>query len=171
LKRQPILSIIMASFGLARTNNHVSPTNQPIDSSTPWMAASEGNLALLQTALTALNLPLSAADENGYTLVHAAASYNKIAVLQHLLASGQVNVHAADNEGDSSLHYAGNVEACKLLVEVGQVNPRQANAAGKTALEAKQEELKEMMEDEGMEDDDEELEMLKGAVAYLSSLQ
>mmetsp|Transcript_12843 Transcript_12843/g.20187 ORF Transcript_12843/g.20187 Transcript_12843/m.20187 type:complete len:162 (+) Transcript_12843:173-658(+) len=161
----------MASFGLARTNNPISPSNQVIDSSTPWVAASEGNLALLQTSLTKLNLPPSAADENGYTLVHAAASYNQIAVLQHLLASGQVNVHAADNDGDSSLHYAGNVQACKLLVEVGGANPQQVNGANKTALQAKQEELKEMMEDEDVEDDDEDLEILKGVVAYLTSLQ
>ena len=134
------------------------------------MAAAEGNLALLQSSLQTLNLPLSTADENGYTLVHAAASYGKIDILQHLLASGQVNVHAADQDGDTSLHYAGTVDACRLLIEVGKANPQQVNAAGKTALQAKQEELNEMMEDEDVEDDDEDLEILKGVVAYLSAI-
>lgn len=166
----------MASFGLAPQNNNAGfgaaqASRQSIDGSTPWMAASEGNLSLLQSSLSTLHLPLSAADENGYTLVHAAASYGKMEILQFLLASGQVNVHAADNEGDSSLHYGGTVDACRLLVEVGKANPNQTNLEGKTALQAKQEELKEMMEDEDIEDDDEDLEMLKNVVSYLSTLQ
>jgi ankyrin repeat protein len=159
----------MASFGLGRTNNQQAEEGT-VDSSTPWTAASEGNLTLLQSSLSSLKLPLSAADENGYTLMQAAASYGQIEVLQFLIASNQVDVNAVDNDGDSTLHHAGTVEAARLLVDVARVNPLIANSEGKTALQAKEEELKEMMEDEEIEDDDDDLESLKDVVKYLSSL-
>ena len=133
----------MVSFGLGRSSaaEHVGP----VDSSTPWMAASEGNLALLQSSLVSLNMSLTAADENGYTLLHAAASYSQMAVMEYLL-SNNVNVQAQDNEGDTVLHYAGTAHAAKALVEAGKANPCQVNGAGKTALQAKKEELEEMMQ-------------------------
>ena len=49
-------------------------------------------------------------------------------------------------------------------------NPNQVNQEGKTPLDAKQEEMNEMMEDEDIEDDDEDLENVKGIVLYLSKL-
>jgi hypothetical protein len=160
---------IMASFGLGRTNNQQAQ-EVTFDSSTPWMAASEGNLALLQSSLSSLKLPLNAADQNGYTLLQAAASYGQLELLQFLLASNQVDVNAVDNEGDSALHYAGTVEAARLLVDVARINPLISNSEGKTALQAKEEELKGMMEDEEIEDDDDDLESLNDVVKYLSSL-
>ena len=161
----------MASFGLGQTSAPIQVSYQgQLDSSTPYMAASEGNLALLQHALTSLNLPLSAADENGYTLLHAAASYNQVEIMQYLLTN-RVNVQATDNDGDAALHYAGSAQVAQILVQVGKANPGQRNNQGKSALQAKQEELNEMMQDEDVEDDDEDLETLKGIVQYLSSLQ
>jgi ankyrin repeat protein len=161
----------MASFGLGRAADpqQQSPA-EGIDSSTPWMAASEGNLTLLQSSLASLQLPFTAADENGYTLLHAAASYNHLELMQFLLQN-HVDVNAVDNDGDSALHYAGNVPSAKLLVEVGRVNPLLPNGQGKTALQAKQEELNEMMADEDIEDDDEDVETLTSVVGYLSSLR
>jgi ankyrin repeat protein len=161
----------MASFGLGKATT----TNAPIieqdnmDASTPWMAASEGNLALLQSSLQQLNLPLTAADENGYTLLHAAASYNHLGMVQFLISNG-ADIHAVDKDGDSVLHYAGNVASAKMLVEVGQANLARTNAQGKTALQAKQEELVEIMHDEDMDEDDEDVDLLKDVVAYLASL-
>jgi ankyrin repeat protein len=160
----------MASFGLGRAKQAPVPQGQ-IDSSTPWVAVSEGNIVLLQSSLTLLNLPLTAADENGYTLLHAAASYNQMEILQFLLSQNTVDVHATDNDGDSALHYAGNVPVIELLIQVGKANPAQVNSQGKTALQAKQEELEEMKQDEDVEDDDDDLETLKVVVQYLSSLQ
>ena len=161
----------MATFGLGSPSSAAQAASlADIDSSTPWMAASEGNLPLLQASLTRLNIPITAADENGYTLLHAAASYNQMEILQFLL-NHQVNIHATDNDGDSALHYAGNAQLAQLLVQVGKANPAQVNGQGKTALQAKQEELNEMMQDEDMEDDDDDVEALKGIVEYLSSLQ
>jgi hypothetical protein len=160
----------MASFGLGRPAS--ASANIPpgeIDSSTPWMAASEGNLALLQASLTTLNLPVTAADENGYTLVHAAVSYNQLEVLQFLLSNG-ANVNAADNDGDTALYHATAVAGAQFLIQHAKANPNQTNAQGKSPLQAKKEELEEMMQDEDVEDDDDDLEALKEVVKYLSTL-
>lgn len=158
----------MATFGLGRPAQSLPPADQ-IDSSTPWMAASEGNKILMQHSLTTLSLPVTAADENGYTLLHAASSYNQMEILQFLL-NNNANVNAADNDGDTALHYAGNTHTAQFLVQVAKANPNQVNAEGKTALQAKQEEISEMMQDEDIEDDDDDLENLKGVVNYLSNI-
>jgi len=157
----------MTTFGLGRP----SPANatEAFDSSTPWIAASEGNLARLQSSLQALHLPITAADENGYTLLHAAASYKQLAIIQFLF-SQQVNVHAMDNEGDGCLHYAGNAATARLLVEQGRANPQHRNAQSLTALEVKRDELQELIK-EAEEDDvsQEDMEDLKGIVDYLKN--
>ena len=158
----------MASFGFGGASAN-RQQQQEIDSSTPWMAASEGNLSLLQSSLSFLQLPVAAADENGYTLLHAAASYNQLPIIHYLLQN-HVDINAVDNDGDSVLHHVGNLETAKLLIEVGKANPSIVNKQGKTALQAKQEELDEMMSDEDVEDDDEDLETLKVVVGYFSTL-
>lgn len=160
----------MATFGLgSTTSNQAFISRQKVEANTPWMAASEGNLALLQHALTTLSMPITVADENGYTLLHAAASYDQIEIIRFLLGNS-VNIHATDNDGDSALHYAGKAQTAQILIEVGKANPNQVNQEGKTPLDAKQEEMNEMMEDEDIEDDDEDLENVKGIVLYLSKL-
>lgn len=164
-----ITHFTMASFGLGKATTNAPIIEQDIDASTPWMAASEGNLALLQSSLQQLNLPVTAADENGYTLLHAAASYNHLGMVQFLISNG-ADINAIDKDGDSVLHYAGNAASAKMLVEVGQANPAQTNSQGKTALQAKQEELVEMMHDEDMDEDDEDVDLLKDVVEYLASL-
>ena len=90
-------------------------------------------------------------------------------MLRFLLSSG-VDINATDNDGDTALHYAGAVPALQLLLE-HHADPTIVNTQGKTALQAKQEELKEMMEDEDVDDDDDDLEALKAVVQHLSSLQ
>jgi Ankyrin repeats (many copies) len=160
----------MASFGLGNTSAAAALAIQSVvDASTPWMAASEGNLPLLQSSLDTLGLPATAQDENGYALIHAAASYNQITILQWLLGQG-AHVHAVDHEGDGVLHYSGNAMTAQFLVMEGKVSPALVNVEGKTALQAKVEELEEMMEDEDVEEDDEDLEALKDLVKFLKSL-
>jgi hypothetical protein len=155
----------MASFGLGGS----APANQePIEPSTPWVAAADGKLELLQSSLCVLNLPPCAKDENGYTLLQAAASYGKLQVLQWLL-SQNVDVNAVDNEGDTAIHYAGCLDAVKMLVEVGKASTMLKNRQGKTALHCKQEELNELMQDED-EDDTADAESLKQQIQYLSGL-
>jgi ankyrin repeat protein len=160
-----------AAFGLGRPplSSAAAADNQPVDNSTPWIAASDGNLNLLQHALTTLNLQPSASDENGYTLLQAAASYSRAAVMQWLIQTQAVNVNAVDTEGDSALHYADKVEAATFLVQSG-IDITICNAAGKTALQSKQEDIDEMMQDEDTEDDDEDLLNLRALVEYLNSL-
>ena len=86
-------------FGLGQPVQTLPPASE-IDSSTPWMAASEGNLLLLKHCMQTMGLNVNAADENGYTLLQAAASYDQMEILQFLL-SQNANVHAVDNDGDS----------------------------------------------------------------------
>lgn len=157
----------MVSFGLVGTANS---TDEEVESNTPWMAVSEGNLELLKSSLQRLNLSVNAADENGYTILHAAASFNQMDIMKYLLEQG-VNVHAVDNDGDSALHYAGNTASARFLVETAQSNPVQVNREGKTPLQTKQEELDEMMQDEDIDDDDDDVEALREIVQYLSTLR
>jgi ankyrin repeat protein len=145
-------------------------TSDEIDASTPWMAASDGNLDLLQRSLTQLQLPPSVADEHGYTLLHAAASYSQTHIMQWLLLSSvNVNINAVDQEGDTALHYAATVQAATFLLQTGKIDRGVRNAAGKTALEAKQEELEEMIQDEDNDDEDQDFINLLNVVAFLQT--
>lgn len=174
------------SFGLGSAAAAAPTNQQDIDGGTPWVAASDGNLNLLQASLAQLQLPVTAADENGYTLLQAAASYGQISVLRWLLSSpapanqqpqaaaaGSVvvssMVNAVDGDGDTALHYASTVDAAKLLCEEARIDPTIRNNAGKTALQAKQEELQELMEDEDYEETDEDAVKLRSVITYLSS--
>ena len=159
----------MASFGLAGGGGNTQVNLDEIESNTPWMAASEGNLPLLQAAMQKYQLPTTAADESGYTLLHASASYTQVPVMQWLLQQG-ADPNATDQDGDSALHYAGTSQAAKILIESGRTNIQQTNKTGKTAFQAKMEELNEMKQDEDVEDDDDDLLAVMGIVEYLNSL-
>lgn len=159
----------MASFGLGQPQpGAAAPSEQELDSSTPWMAASEGNLALLKRSLSTLNLGVTSADENGYTLLHAASAYAQVPIIEWLLAQG-VNVTATDNDGDSALHHTDDAMIAKLLIERGRVNPSLQNSEGKTALQVKQDDLQELMADED-DEHSEEASKLRELIAYLSSI-
>ncbi len=167
----------MASFGLSSQAQPAAPANGPMDVATIFSAASEGNLPLLQAAMAQLSFDPTSSDENGYTLLHAAASYSQLGILRFLLTNLDRNnpafnayINAGDNEGDTCLHYVGNADAARMLIEDGRIDPNKVNGEGKTALQAKKEELDEMMQDEDIEDDDEDLEILQKLIAYLSSL-
>lgn len=162
----------MPSFGLGRTNNTSANTvlDEPVDGSTAWVAAADGNLPLLQSAMETLQLPVTAQDENGYTLLQAAVSYNQTHIWQWLANLPQFTVHQVDSEGDSALHYAGTANAARFLVEQGGIEINVRNRDGVTALEKKREELEEMRQDEDFEETDEDYVQLQGMVDYLSSL-
>ena len=164
------------SFGLGRRTAATIPSAVVVDASTPWLAAADGNLSLLQSSLTQLRLsPAQAADENGYTLLQAAASYSQIAVMEWLVLrqvpnSSSAVVNAVDRDGDTALHYASTVEAAKFLVQVAHIDASVRNGAGQTALESKQAELDEMMQDEDNDEDDQDFVNLRSLVEYLKSL-
>jgi hypothetical protein len=152
-----------------------------VDASTPWVAAADGNLPLLQRALHLLNLTVAAADDNqGYTLLQAAASYGQIPVLTWLLSQVQAKVagvpdvtqlaNAVDRDGDSALHYAGTAATARFLVVEAGIDVRLRNSVGLTALEAKRRELEEIMCDEDFEEDDVDYLHAKEIVEYLQSL-
>ena len=158
----------MSGFGLGSTPSMVMSSAVNVDASTPFVAAADGNLALLQQALKQLNGSVHQVDENGYTLLHAGASYSQLAVMQWLLGQ-KVNLAAVDAEGDSALHYASTVQACRLLVEAG-INPQLRNMKGRTALETKQEELRQEQEEEDdYDEDDPDIVALKEVIQFLST--
>ncbi|KAF2667576.1 hypothetical protein BT63DRAFT_480524 [Microthyrium microscopicum] len=59
----------------------------------------------------------SAADSNGYTLIHAAASYAHLDMLRTLVRTYGVNVNTRDNDGQTPLFHAETLEVAKCLVE------------------------------------------------------
>ncbi|KAI8849043.1 ankyrin repeat-containing domain protein [Chytridium lagenaria] len=68
-----------------------------------WLAASDGDLAVVQQFLMAGQHP-NVKDENGYTPIHAAASYGHLELLEYLLQNGG-DPNIGDNEGDTPLHF------------------------------------------------------------------
>ena len=161
----------MVSFGLGRPDAAAATANtqEPMDASTPWLAAADGNLTLLQAALQALQLPVTVQDENGYTLLQAAVSYNQAHIWTWLATQPNFTLHAVDHEGDSALHYAGTVEAARFLVEHG-ISTHVENSENQTALEKKRQELEEMQQDEDFDETDDEYVQLVAMVDYLSNL-
>eukprot|EP00571_Detonula_confervacea_P011639 CAMPEP_0172313072 /NCGR_PEP_ID=MMETSP1058-20130122/19287_1 /TAXON_ID=83371 /ORGANISM="Detonula confervacea, Strain CCMP 353" /LENGTH=169 /DNA_ID=CAMNT_0013026663 /DNA_START=59 /DNA_END=568 /DNA_ORIENTATION=+ len=139
-----------------------------IDASTPWVAAGDGDLNLLQSSITQLGLSPNAADSNGFTFLHAACGYCRVEVIQWLLESRTVDVNARDGDGDTPLHHCDDAVSAKILIEGGADHQLQ-NDEGKTSLEVKEEELQEGNEED--DSDDEDSEKLKELVVYLKSLK
>ncbi|KAK1737108.1 hypothetical protein QTG54_011975 [Skeletonema marinoi] len=149
-----------------------SSQSAEIDESTPWVAAGDGNLALLQESIAKLGLAPNAADSNGFTFLHAACGYAREDVIQWLLGLNKdatiIDVNARDGDGDTPLHHCDDVNSAKLLIE-GGANFRLQNSEGSTALGVKEEELKEG--DDEDDDEDEDRQKLKELVEYLKSIQ
>jgi hypothetical protein len=159
----------MASFGLGSPSSQdPSSVVAEIDGSTPWMAASDGNLTLLQNSLAVLNIQVTAADENGYTLLHAASAYAQIQVMEWLI-SQRAPVNAVDSDGDTPLHHVDDINAAKLLIEKGNAHPMIANSSGKTPLQVKLGDLEELIEDDD-DDDSDEAAKLRELISYISSV-
>lgn len=145
-----------------------------IDASTPWVAAGDGDLILLQTSINQLGLSPNAADSNGFTFLHAACGYCRVDVIQWLLGLNNesntiIDVNARDGDGDTPLHHCDDAVSAKMLIE-GGADHGIKNDEGKTPLEVKEEELQEGDEEDD-DSDDEDREKLKELVVYLKSLQ
>jgi len=144
-----------------------------IDASTPFVAAADGDLTLLQSSIKRLNLSPNAVDSNGFTLLHAACGYSRIEVINWLLdlnnnESTIIDVNARDSDNDTPLHHCDDVESARILIEKGGADHQLTNNEGKTPLQSKEAELEE--EDEDDSDGDEDREKLKQLVVYLKSL-
>ena len=142
-----------------------------IDESTPWVAAGDGDLALLQSSIQQLGLAPNAADSNGFTFLHAACGYCRKNVMEWLLGlnkqtPGTIDVNARDGDGDTPIHHCDDADSAKLLIE-GGANHQLTNEEGKTPLQVKEEELEEGDDDD---DEDEDRQKLKELVEYLKSL-
>lgn len=146
------------------------PNSEEIDSSTPFVAASDGDLALLQKSLQHLSLPATVADSNGLTLLHSAASYNQIEVIRWVLSQPNIDVNAKDSDGDTPLHHCDQMSAAKILVEEAKVDYRIKNSDGQTALQVKEEEANEMGGEMDVDEEDEDFKNLEELVGYLRSL-
>ena len=142
---------------------------QDIDASTPWIAASDDNLILLQTSLQKLNIPITAADSNGLTFVHSAASYGSLETLRWLLSQDRINVNAMDIDGDTPLHHCDDVESARILIEEGHCDFTKENNEMKTARYIKEEEMKALINHEDSSDDD--IESLRDLVNYLKKTE
>lgn len=139
-----------------------------IDDSTPWVAAGDGNLPLLQSSIAQLGLPPNASDSNGFTFLHAACGYRRLEVIQWLLGLNTdavvIDINAKDCDGDTPLHHCDDVDSAKILIDVG-ADDTITNNDGKTALQVKEEELEEGDEEDDSEDEDRA--QLKRLVEYL----
>ena len=151
-----------------------SKSTQPteIDASTPFVAAADGDLDLLQTSIKQLNLSANVVDSNGFTLLHAACGYCRIEVINWLLDLNNnetiiIDVNARDSDNDTPLHHCDDVESARILIEKGGADHQLTNNEGKTPLQSKEAELEEEDDDDS---DDEDMDKLKQLVVYLKSL-
>lgn len=168
-------------FGLSQTGAQIEKErlSSNTEESSPWIAASEGNLPLLQALMQNHSVSsINVKDEYGYTLVHAAASYNQIHILNWIVS--KINVEATekhqlldvinvkDNDGDTPLHHCEDIEAAKFLVENG-ARIHERNRESLTAIDVKENELEEMTNDEDMIED-EQVRKTKALLNYLRSI-
>lgn len=114
-------------------------------------------------------MPPTVADQNGYTLLHASAAYNKLDLAEWLLQQG-ADVHVKDTDGDTPLHHTDQAEAARYLIQNANADPTVTNNEGKTALQAKQEEMQELKQDPDFDDEEKEVIDLKELIGYLESV-
>mmetsp|Transcript_22442 Transcript_22442/g.46795 ORF Transcript_22442/g.46795 Transcript_22442/m.46795 type:complete len:162 (+) Transcript_22442:158-643(+) len=150
-------------FGmLPQEGNDVPVEESPNDG--VLVAAGDGDLQTVQRLLPVKGIEY--ADDNGYTCLHSSAAYKRLNVVSWLLSCG-ANVNVADAEGDTPLHYADSLEVARVLLANG-ADPTIRNSEGKTALEAKLEDVV-AEDDEDYDEEDEEQNDLKAMIAYLES--
>jgi len=80
------------------------------------------------------------ADDNGYSLVHAAASYGHIDLLRDVVTTHGANVDMVDADGETALYMAETVEVDQCLVEELGANHQHTNNDGLTARQRIEEE-------------------------------
>jgi hypothetical protein len=100
----------------------------------PYLLAADNPAALLEL----LKEDPSVAprqDENGYSLVHAAASYNHLDLLRTLVREYNVPVDLRDEDGETALFVVESVNAAKVLIDELGLDPKIKNDEGQTAPE------------------------------------
>jgi hypothetical protein len=77
-----------------------------------------------------------AADQAGYTAIHAAASYGHLPLLRFLVKDRNGDINVKDLEGDTPLHMCELVEVAREMIEELGANVALKNNDGLTAAEA-----------------------------------
>mmetsp|Transcript_391 Transcript_391/g.464 ORF Transcript_391/g.464 Transcript_391/m.464 type:complete len:198 (-) Transcript_391:1525-2118(-) len=117
-----------------------------------FVLAGEGNIEAVQSVIEGPNSPgVNAQDENGYSLLMAAAGWGKLSMVEYLLGAG-ADVNLVDSDGDSCLHHCSTVTCMKLLVSRG-ADSSLRNSEGQTPLDSMRQNLAEEL---GEDDEDEE---------------
>ncbi|RKP07357.1 ankyrin repeat-containing domain protein [Thamnocephalis sphaerospora] len=98
-----------------------------------WIAASDGDIEGVKALLDA-GQPVNAADDNGYTPLHAAASYDHLELIQLLLERG-ADANQADEDGDTPLFACETVRCAEALL-AGGADATLRNEEGKSAAES-----------------------------------
>lgn len=109
----------------------------PPPSTNVWIAASEGNLSLVQEFFEAdSSLKPTSPDDNTYTPLHAAASYAHHDLLRWLLTHPRAtpdDVNVADEDGDTPLFVVEDAATARLLIEEFSADAKHRNNEGLTA--------------------------------------
>ena len=86
--------------------------NQPaaeVDASTPFVAAADGEIELLQESIKQLGILPNAADPYGFTFLHSSCGYCRDKVMQWFIGlyveSNGMHVNAMAGDGDTAVHH------------------------------------------------------------------
>jgi hypothetical protein len=74
-------------------------------------------------------------DENGYSLLHAAASYGHVSLMKALVQNYNVNPNLTDEDGETPLFYAESLDVAKCLVTELGADPSLRNHEGVLAAD------------------------------------
>eukprot|EP00435_Cladocopium_sp_Y103_P013683 s1080_g3.t1 len=80
-----------------------------------WTAASDGDVARVDSLMALEGFTPSSQDENGYTPVMAAASWGHVQMLSLLLQRQPSSVLVADADGDTALHHVAQATELEVL--------------------------------------------------------
>ncbi|KAL1812240.1 hypothetical protein ACET3Z_022305 [Daucus carota] len=99
-------------------------------------AARGGNLVILKDLLECCSDILTYRDNEGSTILHAAAGRGQVEVVKDLIASSDI-INSVDNQGNTSLHvaaYRGQLAAVEVLMHASPPSMYSKNNAGETFL-------------------------------------
>lgn len=123
--------LVMVSSTTSPSSHHLLdlPTHPALPKRQSSQIPPDGDLAGVQEFLEEGGMDVNAADEFGYTCLHAAASYGHVGLVQFLIGRGG-NVALRDPDGDTPLHVCEEVDVAQVLVENG-ADPQSQNMEGK----------------------------------------
>jgi ankyrin repeat protein len=97
-----------------------------------WIASSDGDIDAVRNYLQ--HMSPDSKDENGYSILSAAASYGHKELVRILIEEFKANPNIQDEEGDAPLHICQDIDTIKLLVQLG-ADPTLRNHENKLPIE------------------------------------